>query len=45
MKPPDDRFRLNEPDSGGVNCFMFVLAAIVFALLITLALYAFEVLK
>lgn len=45
MLPPDDRFRLNEPDSGGVNCLLFVLAAAVLAFLITLALYACEVLK
>jgi hypothetical protein len=45
MRPPDDRFRLNDPDSGGVNCLMFVLAAAVLAFLVTLALYAFEVLR
>jgi hypothetical protein len=45
VRLPDDRFKLNEPDSGGVNCLMFVLAAGVLAFLITLALYVFEVLK
>lgn len=45
MRPPDDRFKLNEPDSGGVNCLMFVLAAGVLAFLITLVLYACEVLR
>jgi hypothetical protein len=45
VKLPDDRFKLNDPDSGGVNCLMFVLAALVLAFLITLALYALEVLR
>jgi len=44
VRLPEDRFKLNDPDSGGVNCLMFMLSAAVLAFLLTLALYAFEVL-
>lgn len=44
--PPDERFKFVKYErEGGMNCLLFVLAALVLAFLITLGLYAFEVLR
>jgi hypothetical protein len=45
-QPPDDKFKFVRYErEGGLNCLLFVLAALVLAFLVTLALYAFEVLR